>query len=197
MAIHLMLVGHHEPESEYADDDLGRILTRCKTDRAERFFVERCASPDEVVPTARRLAREGKIDVLDLVDHGAEGRLRMGAGVLFGAGARGRYIVSGLRPLLTPNARVRLIGCATAQGQRGQELLAMLQRELGDGIAVYGTLRWITHEQFGPHGFKKLHEEHFLFSATEAASRVAPSPEERADEVVEWYRSCTEGDVTP
>lgn len=197
MAIHLMLVGDDRPEGVYGGPDLGRIWRTARAEPEQRFFVERCASPDEVVPTARRLAREGMIDVVDLVDHGDPGIFRMGTGVLFDASGAGRHIARWLRPLLTPNARVRLLACRCAVGEEGQRLLLMLQRELGEGIAVHGALRQIDLGQFGPRGFKKLHEERFLFSATEAAARVAPSPEERADEVVEWYRSCTAGDVTP
>lgn len=193
MSIHVMFVGRMD-----VDEDETRLVLKAAPDEPERgFFVVSCRSPDEVVPRARDIARKGMIDVLDFVDHGDDGRFRMGINMLFNDSGTGRQIARALRPLLTPNARVRLLGCETALGESGQRLLMMLQREFGDGVAVYGTLCRITHQQFGPHGFQKRYEERFLFSATEAATRLAPTFEERADEVVEWYRSATLGDVTP
>src|SRR4051812_25346463 len=112
MSIHLLIVGRHsplDPEIEPAAE-----VTR----ESGAFHTARCSSPLELLPTVRdHAARFGVIDTLDLFDHGGNGHLFMGNRVLFNDDGTGRLIARWLRPLLTPDARVRLLGCETAVGE--------------------------------------------------------------------------------
>jgi hypothetical protein len=152
------------------------------------FRVARCDFPREVVGVVREVAAERRsmISTLDFYDHGESGHLRMGSDTLFSHRGTGRMIARMLRPLLAPDARVRLLGCNCAVGQPGRDLLLMLHEEFGPGVAVFGAIRPIDADDFPSGIFDRLEEEVCLFSSTEAASRIAPDIAARNEEVAVW-----------
>ncbi|KYG08007.1 hypothetical protein BE21_26080 [Sorangium cellulosum] len=193
MAIHLLVVG----EPAQPDPSTSQISDAADLARpTETFKVVRCASPRALVGTVRGVVRSSfqKVDVLDLFDHGRPGCQEMGDGVLFDHQGAGQDIAHELRPLLTADARVRLLGCETALGHAGQRLLQILAAGFGGSIVVYGTTSLVqagdpVHHEFDAHGFKKDREEAFLFSSTEAATRLMPSRDARDAEILAWYAS--------
>ena len=139
MTIHLMVVGRHNERPGFnVGIEEAFVLAR----PAPGFEVVRCDSPRELVSTVRDVVRRTgqMIDVLDLYDHADSGVQEMGEGILFDYTGTGREIARALRPLLTRDARVRLLGCKTALGPHGQRLLTWLREELGQSIVVYGTI---------------------------------------------------------
>jgi hypothetical protein len=128
------------------------------------------------------------IDVLDIHDHGKPGHIYMGDDYLFHYNGTGRLIARSLRPLLTTDARVRLLGCLTACGAQGQQLLTMLKEELGTAV-IYGTNALIDASRFGSGGFDRRWDDSFLFSSTDAVTRIAPDHAGRVAEIASWCAS--------
>lgn len=197
MTVHLLVVGERAAEARLANDTDLDDAARMSEQASPPFFVRRCASPRDLARIVREIAVEyGRVDTLDLHDHGARGHLTMGDAILFaGDGARpydgalkiGADIAAELWPLLTPDARVRLLGCETARGDEGRRLLLQLRAALGGRVTVFGTLGRIDTGQFDASGFQKLYlEELYLFSSTEAESRGGPTFEARDQEIVAW-----------
>jgi hypothetical protein len=151
------------------------------------FFVRRCKSPEQLIGRVREVAAaNGPIDVLDIHDHGKRGHLRLGTGLLFHHEGAGLHLARALRPYLTPDARIRLLGCETAVGDEGRRLLSMLRDELGGAIVIYGTLATIVPDSFEEGVFLKSSEDVYLFSSTEAMRREAPTWEDRLAELRSW-----------
>ena len=194
MAIHLLVVAQHASSAFGLGVDQAATLAQ----PTPSFQVARCGSPRELVKTVRGVAsRTGqRIDVLDLFDHGLPGRQDMGDDVLFDHLGTGMQTALALRPLLTADARVRLLGCETALGPNGQALLRLLHETLGGSITVYGTTTMVeagdpVAQDFDGSGFKKVREDSFLFSSTEAATRPLSARETRDQELREWYATLS------
>jgi hypothetical protein len=183
MGIHLLIVGQHH----HYDRNIDPVYGMTKSSQTETFKVEQCSSPSALVKTVRGVARTNSrmIDALDLYDHGASGHLYMGDEKLFVQDGTGRLIARALRPLLTPDARVRLLGCETAVGDDGRALLLMLREELGRAV-IYGTLRNVYPKHFDHGGFRVRWDDTFLFSSTEAAMRPVPTHSDREAELASW-----------
>lgn len=187
MTLHLLVVG----ERTSPDDDIDPVAFQVTARGDAPFVMRRCRSPHGLVKVVRDVVIERGmlIDTLDLYDHAAPDHARMGDGILFDIAGKGISILRSLRPFLTPDARVRLLGCETARGKEGQKLLKMLRDELGGGVVVYGTLGTIIPSLFEGGLFRRDQETSFLFSSTEASSRVAPSWEDRQREIATFLRA--------
>lgn len=184
MSCHLLVLSDDGSGDSEADD----VLATVEPEGA--FRVARCGSPGELIRTVATAALAGGvIDTLDLFAHGGPGHLWMGNEVLFEHGGGGLPMARWLRPYLTPDARVRLLGCKTALGEEGRGLLLGLQREIGGGIVVYGTVTRVTVEEFHERGFDEDLSALFLFSSTEAVTRPAPDLTGRALEIQAWVRT--------
>ncbi|APR84942.1 Hypothetical protein A7982_10291 [Minicystis rosea] len=192
MAIHLMIVGEYDPTNNLREDiDPAALLTQGSQNLT--FQMRRCRAVRDFVNTVRKVAFEGAqpIDILDVFDHAGPGQQTLAGDVLFSHLGTGRMIARALRPLLTVDARVRLLGCETAVGPDGRQLLQILREELGGSIVVYGTIERVEADvdkvhEFDERGFKKEREDGFLFSSTEAMQRVAPSHSTRSEELRSW-----------
>src|SRR5262249_29455086 len=112
MGIHLLVVGCHRYQAPRIDD----VYTHAVNWQTLTFKVERCSSPMQLVRKVRKVALDNgaMIDILDLYDHGGSGHILMGDDVLFDDRGVGLPVARALRPLLTPDARVRLLGCDIA-----------------------------------------------------------------------------------
>lgn len=187
MTLHLLVVG----ERTSPDDDIDPVADQVTARGGDPFVMRRCRSPHALVKVIRDVVIERGmlIDTLDLYDHAARDHVRMGDATLFDIAGKGVSILRSIRPFLTPDARVRLLGCETAQGEEGRELLKMLCKELGGGVVVYGTLGTITETLFVGGLFRWDKEMSFLFSSTEASLRVAPSWEDRQREIATFLRA--------
>lgn len=188
MAVHLLIVGRRKrPVGNDADIEAVAAQVHCSN---RDFVMKRGNTPAEVVTVARDVARKrGMIDTLDLYDHAACDHLTMGDGRLFDIQGTGAPIFRKLRPFLSKDARVRLLGCETAVAAQGQQMLKMIRQEIGGSVVVYGTLANVTPDLFKGGIFRRAREERWLFSSTEADARVAPSWRERQIEIDDWHRS--------
>lgn len=192
MAFHLTVFGQHAPPEEQDEEAIRRI-----TDRPPHFMLRRCPSPAALYEVVRGAVQElnAPVRLLDLYDHGGNGHLVMGDPLdelLFNPFTVGHALAGRLAGLLTFDAHVRLIGCETALGQMGKDMLLNLQRAFGKGIVVSGTLAPITPDDFGARGFHVEREEALLFSSTEAAAlhpgKKAPTYDERYAERIAWRK---------
>jgi hypothetical protein len=172
----LLVVG--QPEGP--DDKLDAVASRVCT--GDTFHVRRCSTPAELCSVVRRVAHQhGRIDILDLHDHGSSGSIRMGDDVLFrtndepSAPLANAEIARELTEYLTDTAQVRLLGCSTATfpeeqplstGLAGRLLLLKLWMELGDQRTIFGTNDMVRENQFLASGFEA--DRSMLFSASAA-----------------------------
>lgn len=149
------------------------------------FLTARCEAPDRLEAAVRSELQDGqRISKLDLHDHGARGIQNMG-----GIDRTARLVdyvgfgierIAALKPLLTADAQVRLLGCNTGRDARGRELLLRLRHELGDGRIVFGTLTHVGCWMFGPTGFNDRFSR-FLVSSEEVVDGPISSWEDRFD----------------
>lgn len=189
-----MVIGKRSDEYRRPDDSLIDDVVRIVTQKPETpqswFIVRRCCHPQDLVQIVRRVAIEhGKIDTLDLYDHGAPGRQRMGREILFNGAGLNLDIARETRPLLAEHARVRLLGCETAWGDRGRKMLLDLRDafDKNQGVVVYGTIALVDVSEFGEVGFKRKHlEEIYLVSSTEVRDEKVRTLDERTEANLEW-----------
>jgi hypothetical protein len=191
MTIHLLIIGQRpEGAGRLNDADIEGVaaLTANGATSAGGFVVRRCMSTKGFAKIVYEVALEyGPISTLDLYDHGAQGYIRMGNGVLFDADGTGSEIAQQIQPLLAAHAQVRLLSCESAVGEAGRALLRSLQGAFGGSIVVYGTIGTVSLRQFNRTGFiKKNIEEQYLFSSTAAAKDIAPRFNERRAELINW-----------
>jgi hypothetical protein len=198
MGIHLMVIGRRPPKYRMFDDEyieeVAGVVTRTRETRDSAFLVRRCTHPRELVQIVRRVAVEhgARIDTLDLFDHGAPGLQRMGRDILFDDAKKNLAIASELRQLLSEHARLRLLGCETAWGTNGRNMLLDLQEALDvrHSVVVYGSIAPITVAEFGAQGFEgKYFEEICLVSSTEVRRDKVRTLKERSSERREWRRT--------
>jgi len=188
MSIHLLIIAKHTP------DDREMEQAAALAQETENFRVRRCPSPSELIPTVREVVAitKQKIDVLDLYGHGSPGRQRMGREILFDRDRTGLDIAEALRPFLTADARVRLLGCRTGLYEEGRTLLKSLHAAFGGTAIVQGTLkRVLSRRDIDAGGFLPDREDMWLFSSTDAQRREAPSEPARIRELRAWYESVT------
>lgn len=196
MAIRVLVIGQHDPVQDIFEAAAARVGPNTDT-----FMMLRCPAPDLLFDTVLRAVRalNEPISVLDLYDHGGNGRLHMGEpreALLFSAdGASaiaGQALAGKLADLLTHDAHVHLLGCETALEEPGKRMLLTLQRAFGKSIVVHGTLQAVGPSDFGVGGFQMLREGHVLFSSTEAAeltgAQVALTYDDRGHELHLWRR---------
>lgn len=197
MSIHLMVIGkrsveHRRPNDDEIDAVVG-IVNRIPETRESSFIVRRCCFPSDIVQIVRRVAIEhGKIETLDLYDHGAPGRQRMGHEILFNSDELNLDIARALRPLLAEHARVRLLGCETAWGVRGRKMLLDLRNAFDQNqrVVVYGTIALVNASEFGATGFTRKHlEEIYLVSSTEVSNEKVRTIEERSELDIQWKQA--------
>lgn len=192
MAIRVLVIGQHDPDEGTFTDIVNRVGKDTET-----FMSLRCSTPGDFFDKVRSAVRalNGRISVLDLFDHGANGRQLMGdprKPALFSADGDGFQLASQLANFLTNDAQVRLLGCETARGLVGKKLLVDLQKAFGKSIVVQGTLQAVSQNDFAIGGFKLLREDKVLFSSTEAAALAPnarpPTYDERNRELLAWRR---------
>lgn len=183
MSTRLLIVAQHRPaqgEFEY----VAKVARPTKD-----FIVERCTSPQELVNATRSVVMRTRkqIKLLDIFGHGRAGTQFLGDEVLFDK-ATGHEIAAMLGDFLTCDATVRLLGCETAVGPQGQELLTVVQSKLGKSRTVHGMIASIrSHLAFDASGFMAKREEQFLFSSTEAQDSIAPTQQMRLRALRDWY----------
>lgn len=182
MSIHLFVIARHNPvQSEFEFAANAAVAT-------DEFIVERCESPQEFLPTVRRVALQArkKIRLLDIYGHARRGQQSLGSGLLFDE-TTGEDIAQGLRIFLTPTATVRLLGCDTAVGQQGKRLIETVRRNLGESRCVQGTIASFSSRfSFGPNGFAANLEDPLLFSSS-STQPIAPTQVDRQRELRDWY----------
>ncbi|MGN6107041.1 MAG: DUF4347 domain-containing protein [Kofleriaceae bacterium] len=150
--------------------------------------VEECRGVQQLIATAGRLARNGqRIDVLDILDHGAPGGIVIGDEILFLSTATGLTIggdaARALAPFLAEHAHVRLLGCETARLAQGQRLLLDVANALGGRRIVFGTIDRVRGGHFHvERGFTQ--SEALLYSSLAALDFRAPTSTQRSDHVL-------------
>lgn len=156
--------------------------------RLGELCVVRCDTPNDLLEVVRCHGRgKGRVEQLDIFDHGAPGTQLLGDGVLFKSSESacepliGATLAESLRPHLSEFAQVRLLGCltATAAGQAGRQLLLKLARVLGGHRIVFGTIDNVDVGDFGRDGFNTEQEFDLLYSSLAARDFHPPTPPER------------------
>ena len=198
MTIHAMIIGRRAETAKMPNDDeinaIAALVSLEGYPKSPTFFVDRCDSPGVLVQTLRRIAVDhGQIDTLDLFDHGGAGKLRMGNDLLFNGESNGGFsIAEELRDLIVHGGRMRLLGCNTALGVKGRNLLVRLHNIFDGHVTVFGTIAGTTIGQFDRHGFRKKYiEEFYLYSSEDAirdwkANRRPPKFSERDKALIAW-----------
>lgn len=111
---------------------------------ARDAHVVRCRNPAELPGKLERLGARGRVEQLDIFDHGAEGMQMLGDGALFASDAYPRTELVGialalkLDLYLTEAAELRLLGRHTGEGASGRQLLGKLGRALGRQRRIVG-----------------------------------------------------------
>lgn len=172
MSLHVLVVGR--PTKNAGDIDPAAELAKSR----DSFIVERCGPPAELLGRLRAIVlREyAKIDVLDIFDHAAHGEQKLSDEPLFVHYDEESFqLAREVAELLTPDARVRLLGCEVACEESGKALILGLQLAFGGSVVVYGALE-STHgdEDFDECGFKRRSDEIKLCSSTELRAADAP-----------------------
>ena len=183
----LLLPGVESP-SRSARQQLRRELS--KTSDGWYTVVRPCASVSDLIKIVEGVARVRKIDVLDILDHGAGGGIMLGDGLLFllkDGKLTGADTARQLASSLSETAQVRLLGCETAlesQAGSGQALLLALAHVLGKNRIVFGTLgRVRPSKHFHPDkGFLLVQE--LLYSSLQAIDHPAPTMKDRHDAII-------------
>lgn len=187
MSLHLLIVARHDPPEDEFEDAAGQ------TQATETFKVLRCNSPSELDGAIRGAVAESylKVGRLDIYGHGKPGIQYLGDEILVDLPKCGNFAMT-VSKYLTPDADVRLLGCTTAEGADGQNLLLELHRKLGENRVVFGTIVNCEAEvDFGPEGLLVEVEDEYLFSSTEAVTRKAPGQTARQEEICKWVAETT------
>ena len=87
-----------------------------------------------------------------------------------------------IQAFLAPDARVRFLGCLVGTGDPGRTLLLKVRDALGCSRMAYGSFMFVDLENFVDGMFDPDFDE-FLFSSTEAQSGVAPTFQERLNQI--------------
>lgn len=207
MAIHLFIVAQ---EDNFLDPFKTAYERASAAQQVDGFVARTCRSPTDLLPVVREavLQTRQRVHTLDIFGHGSAGFQYMGKEVLFGVSngalTTGATIAQGLRRFLTPDARIRLLGCVTAVGESGRALLLSLREEVGASVTVFGTIAslnarprppqgGIDDGEFDERGFKAVKDDDWLFSSSEARRRSAPTHDEQADLNRAWFRGINEG----
>ncbi|MDQ3265883.1 MAG: hypothetical protein M3Y59_19880 [Myxococcota bacterium] len=133
--------------SKVLDHGIEHTALKVKGDSAHE--VLRCQRPHQIL---YELANVGQpITLLDLHGHGGPGFMNLGDDRFVDWRWRGMATLTPLRPYLAADAKVRLLGCHTALGEEGRELLVRSSAELG-GLLVYGTLVELLPRHFEERG---------------------------------------------
>ena len=166
MSINVMIVGSSGPKFSGV---LQRINETKRLKKAQALgAIELLERVKHVVTCTNQL-----IDTLDIYAEGGEGFLLLDQEKLFGSDGTGWLIAASLRPFLTTDARVRLLGCLTAEAD-GRALLSMLRQAFGGSVVVYGTNWSVSENDFDEGGFDQT-QDTTLFSSTEAEAMPPPT----------------------
>jgi len=121
-----------------------RVLERAQAHSDLRFLVRQWH------------LRQREVVTLDLIGHGAAGRLALGDELLFASDGTGLELADELAPFLSPRARVRLLGCGVGNVQSGGfdggTLLRALECRLGAQRRVFAPTRALTTRDYLPSG---------------------------------------------
>jgi len=182
MTTRLLIIGQYSRPDSVLDPVADKVS------RSVTTVIRRCSAPEEVVAIADEVRRGfGLIDVLDVFDHGRTGVQHLGGSVLFESDEhphsswRGSDIARRLVPYLAPTARLRLLGCDTAQlkvPRAGRYLLLKLAKALGGERFALGTIAEIDADDFDDDGFIQRKEVELMFSSYAALDRDVPCYDE-------------------
>lgn len=125
------------------------------------------------------------IDLLDIFDHGAPGKMAIGDETLVDLSNPDAQpdiaVFQSFHHYLSPTAHVRLLGCNTGAGLAGRKLLVKLAATLGGQRVVFGTIERVQPFHFGPDGFQLIDE--MLYSNVAALDSEAPAIGKRLDSI--------------
>lgn len=198
MGIHLLVIGERPDKGRLVDDEyideVAAVVTQEPETPESTFLVRRCSHPNELIALVRRAVVDAsaRVDTLDLFDHGSPGRQRMGTDILFDSKRRNLAIARELRPFLSDRAKVRLLGCETAWGVKGRDMLLDLQDALDRhlSVVVHGTIAPVTAAEFDKGGFsEKYFDEIYLVPSTEVHRDRVRSIDERSSGQRAWRRT--------
>jgi Domain of unknown function (DUF4347) len=185
-AVDAMFVGHERVLSAAVRDMVRVKASIVQTVPTTELLV--CDSPDDMIAQLRALVGEtGRIDRLDIVEHGKWGAIAMGDRCLWQSDADPLSPLAGsdaaltLAPLLSDTAQVRLLGCVTGAAAAGRMLLVKLQQALGGHRVVYGAIDRLQPSNFQGGRLKPSAEATLLFTSAAAIDGEAPTFEDRLD----------------
>jgi hypothetical protein len=198
MTVKLLIIGQPTRRDDVLEDVASRVANSRTT------IIRRCEAPDSLLGVVDEVRKvHGKIDSLDLYDHGLPGTMHMGNGILFESDRDPRSEPTGgaiaiqLVPLLSELAQVRLLGCDTAELRKdltpGRLLLLKLAKRLGTRHIVSGTLAQIDPDDFDSEGFRAEKEVELLFSARAALDVAVPTYEDHMLNLDETWLSVSGG----
>ena len=177
----LLVIGQRDGGDDVLDEVANRVANSSTT------IVRRCNSPEYLIDVVGEVYEaHGKIDSLDLYDHGRPGSMHMGQPILFASDKdpksplTGGPIVEQIVPFLAEFAQLRLLGCDTAsilkeELTEGRLLLLKLAKRMGLRQIVFGTVAEIEPGDFDPNGFRDDKEVELLFSSRSALDLDVPS----------------------
>jgi hypothetical protein len=122
--------------------------------------------------------KHGKIDILDIVDHGVPGSILCGDECLFKHDGQdfliGKQTATELGPMLSDTGLLRLLGCKTGLDVPGRFLVLAVAKQVAGHRVVFGTLERIYYPKYFTEkdGFVLVRE--MLYSSYEALDVVAP-----------------------
>jgi Domain of unknown function (DUF4347) len=148
--------------------------------------VAACHNRDELYKAIVVRASTSPIDTLDVFDHGANGVIAIGDDILVDFSDPERMpdvtLFEQIAGYLDPRAHIRLLGCNTAVGPAGRNLLLALSAALGAERLVFGTIERVLPEQFSEAGFLLSNE--LLYSSRAALDYPAPTAKMRQHSIV-------------
>jgi hypothetical protein len=177
----LLVIGQRDGGDDVLDEVANRVANSSTT------IVRRCNSPEYLIDVVGEVYEaHGKIDSLDLYDHGRPGSMHMGQPILFASDKdpksplTGGPIVERIVPFLSELAQLRLLGCDTADILRvdlteGRLLLLKLAKRMRPRQIVFGTLAEIEPDDFDGNGFRDEKEVELLFSSRAALDVEVPT----------------------
>ncbi|HSR99349.1 MAG TPA: hypothetical protein VLM79_19995 [Kofleriaceae bacterium] len=184
----LLVAGRRPEDTSPSVYDMDEVEN--KSIHTRTFRVLRCDSPPDLLDlVASEVRARGKLDILDLYDHGNIGGMLMGDDVLFATDSDvasslvNEDLARGLREFLSETAHVRLLGCSTSAANgpslEARLLLLKLADALGGHRMAFGTITPIQTSDFGHFGFRRDVEIVKLFSSAAALDSEPPLPEGR------------------
>lgn len=165
-----------------------------KREAGSYSHVISCHTVDELISSVVKLVRNchHTVDLLDIVDHGGPGLMRLGKDVLFefkDGQLAGLEVMQALSLLVSIDGRLRLLGCNTALEDNGRGLLTRTAAVSNFSLRMYGMIDRIKQAEFRYAGFSGAAD--LLFSSEAAIDHPAPSLADRGTNLGRAYGSGT------